>query len=84
VDTNYLSIRHCKYIFASPRHTELSFRADFMHDKYARIAKEHSPSWSRGKEPFSGGRGVEDPWEPPGEPKDMVVKGGEMHVMSRG
>lgn len=31
----------------------------------------HSPSWSSGKLPRSGGMGLLDFWRPPGPPKDI-------------
>ena len=42
-----------------------------MHSKYNCIGTVHSPSWSSGNDPFSGGRGGAILPEPTGPPKDM-------------
>lgn len=42
----------------------------------------HSASWSRGKEPRSGGEGLENFWAPPGLPKvDISMRGTEIGTM---
>lgn len=50
------SIRHCKYIFEKSLHGKWSPLFSFRHFKKIVIFGLHSPSWSRGKTPFSGGR----------------------------
>jgi hypothetical protein len=68
------SILHSRYFFDSSRHRELSLCAFFKHSKYSCIGRVHSPSWSSGNDPFSGGRGGAILPEPTGPPNDMRMK----------
>lgn len=57
-----LSMRHCRYDFASSRHFELSSIFLVMHDMYDTINRLHTFSWSNGKLPLSGAVGVNFFW----------------------